>query len=133
MSTLVKVGRLNPSRTFLLLCDLQEKFTKSIQYFDEIFVASDRLYEASKLLEIPAVVTEHYPKGLGKTVPSLRAKIEADPNAKIIEKTLFSMCTPEFLEHLNKTRPGNFVFQIQRPFTPDSVMCRLIKEKIQLF
>ena len=105
MSALVKVGRLNPARTFLLLCDLQEKFTKTIQHFDEIFEASNRLLEASKLLQIPVVVTEHYPKGLGQTVPSLRAKVEAYPDAKIIEKTLFSMCTPEFLEHLNKTRP----------------------------
>ena len=31
-----KIGRLNPSKTLLLLCDMQEKFAKSMLHFNEV-------------------------------------------------------------------------------------------------
>jgi nicotinamidase-related amidase len=61
-----RIGRLVPSRTVLLLCDLQEKFAPSIQHFKEIVETSVKLAECAKLLNIPIIVTEHYPKGLGR-------------------------------------------------------------------
>ena len=131
MSIAAKIGRLNPAKTFFLLCDMQEKFSKSISYFDQILNAQMRILEATKLLEIPCIVTEHYPKGkrldsvffffsalifnlseikgLGVTVSSLKAETEK-ANAKVFEKTLFSMCTPELLDHLKSVRPGKRIF-----------------------
>lgn len=58
-----KFGRLNPSKTVLLLCDMQEKFAKHISHFNEIVETSGRLVETSKHLQIPCLITEHYPKG----------------------------------------------------------------------
>ncbi len=57
------IGRLNPSKTVLLLCDLQEKFAPSIQYFTEIVQTSSRVFDICKHLDVPYLVTEHYPKG----------------------------------------------------------------------
>lgn len=57
------VGQLRPKTTALFLCDLQEKFQSSIQYFDQIVEVSSRLLRAAKLLDVPVVVTEQYPKG----------------------------------------------------------------------
>jgi hypothetical protein len=57
------IGRLNPSKTVLLLCDLQEKFQPSIQYFNDIVETSSRVLDICKHLDVPYVVTEHYPKG----------------------------------------------------------------------
>ena len=58
-----RIGRLNPSKTFLLLCDMQEKFATTIQHFDEIVLNSEKVLDACKLLQVPYLVTEHYPKG----------------------------------------------------------------------
>lgn len=56
------VGHLRPKSTALFLCDMQEKFQGSIQYFDQIVQVSSRILRAAKLLDMPVVVTEQYPK-----------------------------------------------------------------------
>ena len=57
------VGKLNPKKSILLLCDMQEKFSKSIQYFNEIVDTSERMLNFAKILGIKFYATEHYPKG----------------------------------------------------------------------
>ena len=49
---------------------------------------------ASKILEIPLVVTEQYPKGLGSTVEEL----DISNAAVVAPKTKFSMLVPEVSE-----------------------------------
>ena len=58
-----RIGRLNPTKSILLLCDMQEKFARSIQFFNEIVETSARVHETCKLAKMPYLVTEHYPKG----------------------------------------------------------------------
>uniref|UniRef100_A0A170ZTH4 Isochorismatase domain-containing protein 1 n=1 Tax=Triatoma infestans TaxID=30076 RepID=A0A170ZTH4_TRIIF len=70
-STIVKFGFLPVKRTVFLLCDVQEKFRTAAMYFQEIIQSSNKLLQASKILDIPLVVTEQYPKGLGRTVEEL--------------------------------------------------------------
>ena len=60
--SLIKMGRLNPSKTLLLLCDMQEKFARSILHFNEVVETSSKVAEISKMVQIPSLVTEHYPK-----------------------------------------------------------------------
>ena len=57
------VGRLNVSKSILLLCDMQEKFAPTIRHFEPIIEASSRLAQLAKLARIPCLVTEHYPSG----------------------------------------------------------------------
>lgn len=60
------------------------------------------LAQAATLLEIPAVLTEQYPKGLGETMPELLALL---PNIKPIEKLHFSaMDEARFARQLTKDR-----------------------------
>jgi nicotinamidase-related amidase len=61
---MLKLGRLNPSKTLLLLCDMQEKFATTIKYFDEVVKVSERLLDVANMLQIPVVGTEQYPKGI---------------------------------------------------------------------
>ena len=50
------------------------------------------MLNAAKIMEMPVVATEQYPKGLGKTVPEIElAKFGIVP----FEKTCFTMCIPE--------------------------------------
>lgn len=85
-----RLGNIKLSEAAFFLCDMQERFRPTIRYFSEILEVSRRLVEGSKLLNIPLVVTEQYPKGLGSTVPEL--KIEHAVG--IYDKTRFSMLVP---------------------------------------
>jgi nicotinamidase-related amidase len=61
------------------------------------------LLQAAALLEIPALYTEQYPKGLGHTVPQLMPWLT--PQIRV-EKTAFSCCEePTFCRHLTSDRP----------------------------
>ncbi|MGH0174923.1 UNVERIFIED_CONTAM: hypothetical protein FKN15_068619, partial [Acipenser sinensis] len=83
-------GRLSPQGTILLLCDLQEKFRPHIVHFGDIVSNAARLLQASRILGVPAIVSEQYPRGLGPTVPELGAQ-----GVPTFSKTSFSMLTPE--------------------------------------
>ena len=63
MSSLPRLGKLVSSRTALFVCDMQEKFRSSISHFNAITNVCGRLIAASKMLKVPVVVTEMYPKG----------------------------------------------------------------------
>ncbi|KAK3870723.1 hypothetical protein Pcinc_024074 [Petrolisthes cinctipes] len=89
------LGRLVPQNTCLFLCDMQEKFRSSIQYFPQIVEVSNRLLRAFKILDLPIVCTEQYPKGLGNTVPELGV---AENNVPVFDKTKFTMCLPPIQE-----------------------------------
>ena len=57
------------------------------------------LMQAAALLEVPTVLTEQYPQGLGSTVPELSEHFNGK---KPVEKTTFSCCaTPAFLSQLS--------------------------------
>lgn len=58
-----KLGKLILNNSMLFLCDMQEKFRPSIQYFSQIVEVSSRMLKAAKILEMPVIVTEQYPKG----------------------------------------------------------------------
>lgn len=72
------LGRLAANRSFFFLCDMQDKFKSNIKYFPEIATVAQRLVctktleyvtqvglqvSAAKILEIPVIATEQYPKG----------------------------------------------------------------------
>ncbi|KAE8593525.1 hypothetical protein XENTR_v10019175 [Xenopus tropicalis] len=95
MSSLRRIGKLGERSSILFLCDMQEKFRQSIVFFPEIVSVAARMLQGAKKLEMPVIITEHYPKGLGPTVPELGAD-----GLKKYEKTSFSMLTPEIEEKL---------------------------------
>jgi nicotinamidase-related amidase len=81
-------SKLDPSRAALVVIDIQEAFRKAIPVFDDVAVAAGVLVEGAKVVGIPVVATEQYPKGLGRTVPEVADHLpdEAHP----IEKVVFS-------------------------------------------
>lgn len=96
------LGRILVGNTSLFLCDMQEKFRSAIKYFPEIVSNSNRLLQAFAIMKMPVICTEQYPKGLGHTVPELGIQNFA---IKPFEKTQFSMCIGEVLNHLEDKHP----------------------------
>jgi len=84
-------GDLDPSSCVFLMCDIQEKFRPAISNFEAVVENARRLTSASNILNIPLIVTEQYPKGLGNTV----AEIPTGHAKGVFEKTKFSMFVPE--------------------------------------
>ncbi|CAI9581773.1 unnamed protein product, partial [Staurois parvus] len=60
-----------------------------------IVSVASRLLQAGKILEIPVILTEQYPKGLGPTVPEL-----GTDGIKKYSKTCFTMLIPEVEKEL---------------------------------
>lgn len=67
--------RLDRERCLLVVIDIQERFRDVIDGLDGVLAGTDRLVRFSQALEIPVVVTEHYPRGLGHTVPEVKEAV----------------------------------------------------------
>lgn len=76
--------------SFLLMIDIQERLLPAIQNKDEVLGNSAKLLTAARELQVPSIISEQYPKGIGSTVPELKALIPED--APFIEKKEFSCC-----------------------------------------
>ncbi|CAG0899809.1 unnamed protein product [Cyprideis torosa] len=98
--------RLAPKTTALLLCDMQEKFRGTVRFFPEIVAMSHRMLMASQELKMPVLVTEQYPKGLGRTVAELGLD---DTGITPMEKTQFSMCIEPILKGLKERNVQNVI------------------------
>ncbi|XP_067672045.1 isochorismatase domain-containing protein 1-like [Haliotis asinina] len=91
-----RLGDLRLDQTVFFCCDMQEKFRPAIQHFADILQIAQRLVTASKILNIPLIVTEQYPKGLGATVSELDVAHAVD----VFPKTRFTMLVPEVEQKL---------------------------------
>ena len=78
---------LTPENSLLLIIDVQEKLVNSLDK-DIIVKRVTNLAKSARLLDIPVVVTEQYPKGLGKTVETLSAAFAED--VPVFEKVTFN-------------------------------------------
>ena len=92
--------------TGLVVIDLQEKFLPVIPNIKEVISNAEKVIRTFKILKMPIMITEQYPKGLGKTVESISKLIETEP----IEKISFSCFGEEkFLESIEKLNIKNLV------------------------
>lgn len=70
--------RLLPHTTTLLVVDVQEKLVPAMDQgaYEKLLASTHILLDAMKILGVPVIASEQYPKGLGPTVPELAQKIE---------------------------------------------------------
>jgi nicotinamidase-related amidase len=89
--------------TAFVIIDMQEAFRDKIADFTELATRIAVVTKAAKLLNLPTLVTEQYPKGLGHTAVEIKEVLPAE--VEIIEKTTFSSCGVEpFRAQLERTR-----------------------------
>ena len=85
----------------LVVVDMQTKLSSVMpEGMAAVIKNCEILLQASALLEIPAILTEHYPKGLGPTLPQLTPYLNGKTPT---EKITFSCCgEPAFNRLLSK-------------------------------
>ena len=102
MDTFVDRFQLDQKTTVLALVDFQEKMIPAIpaEIATNGVKNATLLAQGARLFNIPILLTEQYPRGLGPTVPELRQVI---PDITPIEKVIFSSYrVPEFRQVLER-------------------------------
>ncbi len=91
------MGLLERDRAALIVVDIQEGF-RPYASFASVAAAANKLVQAARILGLPILVSEQYPKGLGHTAPEVGLAEPAHggepqtdaPAERLIEKTVFS-------------------------------------------
>ncbi|HEY5342047.1 MAG TPA: isochorismatase family protein [Solirubrobacteraceae bacterium] len=80
---------LDRRRTALVVVDVQEGF-RSYESFAGVADACAKLVQAARILDVPLLVSEQYPRGLGHTAPEVGLEDE-----RPLEKSVFSAARAE--------------------------------------
>ena len=80
---------LERDRAALVVVDIQEAF-RGYPTFAQVAASAARLLRGARILGLPTVVTEQYPRGLGHTVPEVGLEGEVP-----VEKAVFSAVRAE--------------------------------------
>lgn len=91
---------MQPSRSRLLVVDLQVKLMPAIDGAETVVANARRLIEAAQLINVPRIFTEQNPKRLGETVPGLLASGDVSLHKMTFDATL----APDFLRQATKDR-----------------------------
>lgn len=91
----------------LYICiDLQTKLLPAMDNFDNLIKKSNILLKTSEIYDIPLLVTEQYPKGLGST----DERIILPKHHKLFSKTHFSVFASEdFVHEFNSLNKKNII------------------------
>jgi nicotinamidase-related amidase len=89
---------LERDKVALVVVDVQEGF-RSYASFDAVVQACSKLVQGARILQVPRLVSEQYPKGLGHTAPEV--SLQDEPR---IEKTVFSAARAEGFDLAGRTQ-----------------------------
>jgi nicotinamidase-related amidase len=92
---------LDRAQSALVVIDVQEAYRGRTVEHERMVRGVRRLIEAAKVLHLPILATEQYPKGLGHLIPEVVDVLPED--VQVIEKLSVSCCgEPRFAERLGK-------------------------------
>ena len=84
----------------LVVIDIQEAFRHAIGDMSLIASRAAMAVRGFQILELPMIITEQYPKGLGRTAEEILFSLPSE--FEVVEKNAFSACGSDvFLEKLN--------------------------------
>ncbi len=90
---------LKKEETILLVVDVQGKLAQLMYEKEKLFRNLENLIQGIKVLNLPVIWTEQYPKGLGPTIPQVSSLLSG---LEPIEKISFSCCgESRFMTKLN--------------------------------
>ena len=89
--------------TVVIVVDVQESYRSVLYEYERVARAIATLVRGAVALDLPILVTEQYPKGLGHTVPEVAEHLPR--SATPIEKLSLSCCgAPLFVSALTRLR-----------------------------
>jgi nicotinamidase-related amidase len=88
--------------TVLVVIDIQDKLFRVMHNKERLFQNVLKLIRGVKVLNLPVILTEQYPAGLGLTLPEITQLL---PDIKPVEKFCFSCCDEErFRQELESSK-----------------------------
>ncbi len=117
---------LDSKKALLMVIDIQDAFTPYIYEMDRVVERTRIMIEAAKLLELPVLVTEQYPRALGSTVETLRATLG---DICYFDKLTFSCCQDETIRSalIDSGRSQVILTGIESHICVQQTACDLIK------
>lgn len=98
---------LSSEDSLVLIIDFQEKLVRATGS-DNLIGDVVKLVKAAQILELPMILTEQYPKGLGETVYNIKTEVIEKNN--ILEKTDFSaFSTPNIFQKIKDYNRKNII------------------------
>ena len=117
----------------LVIIDMQTRLISAMQADAMQLVIKNCgiLAQAASLLNVPVIVTEQYPQGLGETLPQIKQYMGA---CKPIAKTAFSATgEPKFNQQLHRDQPQIIIAGMESHVCVLQTALDLIKAKKQVF
>ncbi len=79
--------KITNKNSMAVVVDIQQKLMLYINEHEQLIKNLEILIDGLNLLKVPFILHEQYPKGLGKTIPQVKSRLE---ELEPIEKTSFS-------------------------------------------
>lgn len=120
---------INEKECLIVAIDFQEKLVNMLEK-DTCARKMEKLITAGELLNIPTIITEQYPQGLGSTVSNIDTT-----NCKVIEKTAFSaMQQEEFKSAIKSSGKKQIIIAgIETHICVHQTVAELINESYEVF
>lgn len=114
---------LNQENSLILVIDVQEKLLNAVFNKEVLAKNAKTLVDAAKILSLPIIVTEQYPKGLGETVGGIKNGV------KVFEKITFNaLSDPLLLQELKQSGKNQIiVFGIETHICVHQTVAALIE------
>ena len=97
---------LTPDNTLTLVIDIQERLLPVLHENERFIADTVKLITGLRALDVPLLLTEQYPKGLGHTVEAVKT---AADNAPVFEKTRFSAWTEDVAAAVRDSGATNII------------------------
>ncbi|MCS6886252.1 MAG: hydrolase [Acidobacteriota bacterium] len=103
---MTQLGLLDRKRTILLVIDLQARLLEVMHAKDELVKNVNKLIAGAKVLGLPLLVSEQYPRGLGHTYQ----EIQLPDGTEVFEKLCFSCFLSEQMnERIRQLQPRSLI------------------------
>ena len=89
---MIRADQLAPDRAMVLVIDTQEKLIPLVRGGSHVVRYLSKLIDGARVFDLPMLVTEQYPQGLGPTVEPVATRLQ-EAGAKFLEKPTFSAWT----------------------------------------
>ena len=127
------MGLIDEKECLFLIIDVQQKLLNAVFNKPLVERCTSILSQASQILDIPVVVTEQYPKGLGYTIETVQNFLSE--NAKTFEKTSFSALENDEIKKavISAGKKQIIIFGIETHICVNQTVFALIEEGFEVF